>query len=61
MRKKKPKMKRIKNTLTGVLIPLLPLCMIVTSSGPRGGTIKSKKRYDRKRVSKKIKLWDDTE
>jgi hypothetical protein len=54
-------MKRIKSPLTGVLIPLIPSSMIVSSSGPRGGPIKSKKRYSRKRIPKKIKLRDEVE
>ena len=57
-------MKRIKNPLTGVLIPLIPPSMIVSSTGPRGGPIRSKKKYDRKqlqRLMKKIKLWDEAD
>jgi hypothetical protein len=62
MLKKRQKMKRIKqNPLGGVIIPLIPIALIVTSSGPRGGPIKSKKKYNRKRIQKKIKLWDESE
>jgi len=62
MLKKRQKMTRIKKSpLDGVIIPLIPLTLIVSSTGPRGGPIKSKKKYSRKRIQKKIKLWDESE
>jgi hypothetical protein len=56
-------MKRIKQSpLSGVVIPLIHPSLIVSSAGPRGGPIKSKKKYDRKmqrRLLRKIETESD--
>lgn len=58
MSKKRNLTRRVKKQQSGIPIPRIPVGLIVSSSGPRGRVFESRKKYNRKRMRKKIKAWD---
>jgi len=61
MRKRRRKIKKEQIPLSGVSIPRMPLgpTMIVSNTGSCARVIQGKKKYNRKRIERRIKLWDD--